>query len=174
MTGIEQLREFCINRQYKEAASLIEECNNLLGFFFKSKNHPYHQTHLEDFSGVEELQSLKEEWDHLCNQLRIQILEEFENVQKGIKNDSELYDACFAIDALGATAIADVKMWFSNFILRPYLEIFEPGKPDSEFENIRRRFSWLKRTLKEYEDKYQGIFIEQWAMQQMVAYEFCR
>lgn len=37
-----------------------------------------------DYSDIEELRSLKEEWDHLCNQLRIQILEEFENLEKGI------------------------------------------------------------------------------------------
>jgi hypothetical protein len=51
---------------------------------------------------------------------------------------------------MGLNAINDIKMQFSNFILHPYQEIFEPGKPDSEFENIRRRFSWLKRTIKEY------------------------
>ena len=65
-------------------------------------------------------------------------------------------------------------MWFSNFILRPYQEIFEPGKPDSQFENARRRFSWLKRTIKEYGEKYDQIFPEHWYMQQMVAQEFCR
>jgi len=54
---------------------------------------------------------------------------------------------------MGLNAINDIKMQFSNFILHPYQEIFEPGKPDSEFENIRRRFSWLKRTLKEYNEK---------------------
>ncbi len=65
-------------------------------------------------------------------------------------------------------------MWFSNFILRPYQEIFEPGKPDSQFENARRRFSWLKRTIKEYDEKYDQIFPEHWYMQQMIAQEFCR
>jgi hypothetical protein len=65
-------------------------------------------------------------------------------------------------------------MWFSNYLLRPYLEIFEPGKPDSDFENAKRRFSWLKRTLKEFEEKYKNTFIEHWYMEHMIAYEFCR
>ncbi len=46
-----------------------------------------------------------------------------------------LHDACIAIDAMGEQAINDIKMQFSNFILRPYQEIFEPGKPDGSFEN---------------------------------------
>ena len=73
VTGIEQLREFCIQKQYKSAGDLIKECGQLLGFFFK--NHkmlqstygPSNYSHQEDFSDVEELKSLKEEWDHLCN-----------------------------------------------------------------------------------------------------------
>ena len=105
----------------------------------------------------------------MCNQLRMQILEEFENLERGIKHEELLFDACFAIDAMGGNAISDIKMWFSIFVLRPYQEIFEPGKPDSEFENTRRRFSWLKRTLKDYEDKYQDIFPSHWYMQQMIA-----
>jgi methylmalonyl-CoA mutase N-terminal domain/subunit len=39
------------------------ETAHLLGFFFKSQE--------DDFSDVEEIRSLKEEWDHLCNQLRM-------------------------------------------------------------------------------------------------------
>ena len=113
VVGIEQLREFCINRQYKEAAALIEECGNLLGFFFKQDGQL-------DFSDVDEVRSLKDEWDHLCNQLRMQILEEFENISKGVKQPELLNDACFAVDAMGQNAINDVKMWFSNFILKPY------------------------------------------------------
>ena len=59
---------------------------------------------------------------------------------------------------MGDQAINVIKEKFSNFILLPYIEIFEPGKPDAEFKNAVRRFSWLKRALKEYEEKYIRIF----------------
>jgi vacuolar protein sorting-associated protein 53 len=104
----------------------------------------------------------------------MQILEEFEGIQKGIKHLDLLHNACFAIDAMGPHAINDVKMWFSNFIMRPYAEIFEPGRPESEFENIRRRFSWLKRAIKDFEEKYKSVFLESWNMEQLIAFEFCR
>lgn len=76
-----------------------------------------------------------------------------------------LHNACIAIDAMGEQAINDVKMQFSNFILRPYQEIFEPGKPDGSFENSQRRFAWLKRTLREFEEKYSNIFPIKWQME---------
>ena len=78
------------------------------------------------------------------------------------------------MDAMGNNAINDVKMWFSNFILKPYQEIFEPGRPEAEFENTRRRFSWLKRMLKDYQEKYMFLFLDSWMMEEMICAEFCR
>jgi len=59
-------------------------------------------------------------------------------------------------------------------MLRPYQEIFQLGKPDAEFDNTRRRFSWLKRTLKEYHERYETIFPSHWLMDEYIAQEFCR
>ena len=59
-------------------------------------------------------------------------------------------------------------------MLRPYQEIFQLGKPDAEFDNTRRRFSWLKRTLKEYHERYESIFPAHWLMDEYIAQEFCR
>ena len=39
IVGIEQLREFCIKQQYKEASDLIKETGHLFGFFFKQTNN---------------------------------------------------------------------------------------------------------------------------------------
>lgn len=182
IVGIEQQRDFCINKQYKEAGELIRETGSLLGYFFPRKmyamglaQHQAVNEDAEDYSDIEELKSLKEEWDHLCNQLRIQILEEFTLLEKGIAQEDLLREATFALDAMGTNAVNEVKIQFSRYILKPYLEIFEPGKPEASFENARRRFSWLKRTLKDYTEKnYDSIFPVEWQMQQMIAQEFCR
>lgn len=144
IVGIEQQRELCMKKQYREAGELIRETGSLLGFFFpKDKSQ-------DDYSDIEELRMLKDEWDHLCNQLRIQILEEFELVERGIVQVDLLREATHAVDAMGMTAVHEVKMQFASFVLRPYADIFEPGKPDGEFERASRRFSWLKRTLKDF------------------------
>jgi hypothetical protein len=144
IVGIEQQRELCMKKQYREAGELIRETGSLLGFFFpKDKSQ-------DDYSDIEELRMLKDEWDHLCNQLRIQILEEFELVERGIVQVDLLREATHAVDAMGMSAVHEVKMQFASFVLRPYADIFEPGKPDGEFERASRRFSWLKRTLKDF------------------------
>lgn len=48
------------------------------------------------------------------------------------------------------------------------------GQPDSSFENSKRRFAWLKRTIKEFQEKYEHIFPSEWNLKPMIAYEFCR
>mmetsp|Transcript_1002 Transcript_1002/g.1801 ORF Transcript_1002/g.1801 Transcript_1002/m.1801 type:complete len:268 (-) Transcript_1002:1305-2108(-) len=181
LVGIEQQREFCMNKQYSEAANMIAETEQLLGFFFRNgkrgggsaqQDHQYPSD--EDYSEIEELRNLKEEWDYLCNELRIQIIEEFDKLTKGTKNEELLHEACFAIEAMGEQAMNDIKMNFCNFILAPYNEIFEPGKPDSDFANSKRRFSWLKRVLKNYDESYRPIFPHHWFMEQIIAKEFSR
>ena len=70
-------------------------------------------------------------------------------IEKGSAPDL-LYEGCFPIDRMGEKAVNDVRNWFCGFILEPYRKLFEPGQPESSFENAKRRFSWLKRTLKEF------------------------
>jgi len=63
ITAIDQLREACINKCYKEAARLIDATGDLLKTF-------------EEYKSIPQIQQIRKERDHLCNQLRIQIFEE--------------------------------------------------------------------------------------------------
>lgn len=54
VTGIEQLRQFCINKQYREAAHLIEATEELCNYF-------------KDYKDIPQIADLKKERDHLCN-----------------------------------------------------------------------------------------------------------
>ena len=65
ITAIYQLREACINKHYKEAAKLIEATGDLLKTF-------------EEYKSVPQIQQIKTERDHLCQQLEIQIKEELD------------------------------------------------------------------------------------------------
>lgn len=64
VTGLEQLRGFCIDKRYIEAANLIEATEELCLYF-------------KDYMDITQIKDLQKERDHMCNQLRIQILEDF-------------------------------------------------------------------------------------------------
>lgn len=162
ITAIEQLRNFCIDKKYKEAADLILATEELCNYF-------------KEYENIKEIIDLRHERDHLCNQLRIQLMEEFKMFDKGSAPD-QLYEGCFAIDALGEQAVNDVRNWFCSFILEVYREAFriEEENESSKFENTDRRFAWLKRTLKDYSNRFESIFPEEWNLKPMLAYEFCK
>jgi hypothetical protein len=100
---------------------------------------------------------IKKERDRLCNELKLQILEEFNMIDKGSLRD-KLQEACTALDAIGEKAVNDLRVWFCTYMLEPYQELFSPSKPDSGLENTKRRFAWFKRTLKEATQGSQSLF----------------
>lgn len=53
-----------MNKQYREAAHLIEATDELCQYF-------------RDYKDIQQILDLKRERDHLCNELRMQILEDF-------------------------------------------------------------------------------------------------
>ena len=92
VTGLEQLRGFCIGKKYREAAHLIEATDELCGYF-------------REYREIQQIADLGREREHLCNQLRIMIFEDFNKIDKGVGLQDLLYDACFVIDALGEQAV---------------------------------------------------------------------
>ena len=69
-------------------------------------------------------------------------------IDKGSLQD-KLFEACFALDAIGEKAVNDARTWFVEYMLAPYSEVFQPGKPEAGFQNTKRRFAWYKRGMKE-------------------------
>lgn len=58
VTGIEQLRGFCISKKYKEAANLIEATQELCNYF-------------KDYKDISQINDIRKEREHLCNELRM-------------------------------------------------------------------------------------------------------
>ncbi|CAI2387225.1 unnamed protein product [Moneuplotes crassus] len=162
VTAIEELRQFCINKEYKLASDLILATGELCDYF-------------KEYENINEIHQAKKERDHLCSQLRIQLSEEFRKFDKG-NSPEQLYEGCFAIDALGEQAVNEVRQWFCSFILESYIEAFsfDEENESAKFENTDRRFAWLKRTLKDYSNRFESIFPDEWNLKPMLAYEFCK
>ena len=93
----------------------------------------------------------------MCNELRIQILEDFSLIGK-VTNKEKLREACLALDAIGERAVNDLRVWFCQHMLKPYEEHFGPNKPEAGLEHTKRRFAWFKRFLKEATSGSGGLF----------------
>jgi len=129
-----------------------------------------------EYKHVTQINQLFLKKDSLCANLLASILDEFKNFINLAPNNSEvLYEACLAINAIGDNAIKSLKTWFTQFKLTPYEELFDPKKEDAvEFSDSERRFEWLKRILKEYNQLYDCIFPQSWGYKSQLCQDFCR
>jgi hypothetical protein len=163
ITGLENLEHFVKNKLFKEAANAIAASNDILEHFVEYKH-------------VTQINQLFLKKDSLCSNLLAIILDEFKNYINLAPNNSEvLYEACLAINAIGDSGINSLKTWFIQFKLAPYEEIFESKKENAvEFADSERRFEWLKRILKEYNQLYDSIFPQSWGFKPQICQDFCR
>jgi hypothetical protein len=84
-----------------------------------------------------------------------------------------LSEACTVMDALGDGARARLVTWYCNTQLREYRQVFRGNDEAGSLDNISRRYAWLKRILKVYDDDHAGIFPLSWKVDEMLVKSFC-
>lgn len=167
VTALEQLRAKSASRHYEEASRLIHAVEELAG-------------HFREFSPVARVADLLERKASVLGDLRHQLLEDYASLQGGSSaaHRAELPDgfgamAAKCVEALGLSMRREVVTQFCLRILEGYKDIFQPPKEASGLETAERRFAWLKRTLREYEEKYAANFPETWRVPCGLCEHFC-
>eukprot|EP00927_Polykrikos_kofoidii_P029680 TRINITY_DN25630_c0_g1_i1.p1 TRINITY_DN25630_c0_g1~~TRINITY_DN25630_c0_g1_i1.p1 ORF type:complete len:816 (+),score=188.69 TRINITY_DN25630_c0_g1_i1:90-2537(+) len=159
--ALEQLRAFTASRRYQEAAGLIHAVHELDGHFKDLK-------HLPRVAEVAERKAM------IFGDLKTQLLEDFASLHDAPGNRTVgVEDAACCVDAFGAAVRDQVITHFSQQVLESYKDIFQPPNPESGLDNIERRYSWIKRVLNEYDNKYDEYFPKHWRVPCRVCVDFC-
>lgn len=164
INGIESLEISVKNKDYKEASNQIGACNDILLYFSEYKH-------------ISQINSLQNKKNNLCISLNASIQQEFKNNLKYLpQNENNLSFACICANSIGDSSVNSLKIWFINFKLIPYDELFNPKNniDPIDIEDTERRFEWLKRVLKEYNEKYDSVFPLSWGFKSYLCQEFCR
>ena len=157
ITALEQLRSTAECRHYEQAASLIHAVEEL-------------SSHFQELAHVARVADLLERKAAVLGDLKQQILDDYMCLHGGIGSATrqeslpEGWGAAAAkcVDALGSSMKREVVTQFCLRLLEGYKDIFQPPKEASGLETAERRFAWLKRTLREFDDKYKSQFPESW------------
>ncbi|CAK9099194.1 Vacuolar protein sorting-associated protein 53 A (AtVPS53) (Protein HEAT-INTOLERANT 1) [Durusdinium trenchii] len=157
VTALEQLRSTAECRHYEQASSLIHAVEELSG-------------HFQELSHVARVADLLERKAAVFSDLKQQVLEDYMCLHGGIGSATRLEQlpegwgtaAAKCVDAIGPGMRREVVTQFCLRLLEGYKDIFQPPKEASGLETAERRFAWLKRTLREYDDKYKSQFPESW------------
>lgn len=157
VTALEQLRSTAECRHYEQASCLIYAVEEL-------------SSHFQELSHVARVADLLERKAAVFSDLKQQILEDYMCLHGGIGSATRLEQlpegwgtaAAKCVDAIGPGMKREVVTQFCLRLLEGYKDIFQPPKEASGLETAERRFAWLKRTLREYDDKYKSQFPESW------------
>eukprot|EP00736_Rhodelphis_marinus_P003641 Rmarinus@m.2352 len=166
VSAVEQLHGLAMSRGYADAANLLEAINQL-------------QTHFDAFKEVPKVNSLRHSIQKINQTFRDRVMEDFKEydptlrVEEARVKKSTLADACMVVEALGPETRDALLKWFVGEQLKAYKAIFEPPGEASSLDQTERRFAWLKRKIREYEDHYAQAFPPHWNALKSVCEEFC-
>ena len=162
-TAYEQLRGLSISRQYKECAQILQAVMQLMA-------------HFKSYRSIDQIATLSKNVSDAQRELLEQICEDFETAfarAEVAQRRTVLAEACLVMDALGDNAKSRLIIWYYNTQLREYRRVFRGDDEAGSLENLSRRYSWLKRVLKSYDDYHAAIFPFLWHVDEALANAFC-
>jgi vacuolar protein sorting-associated protein 53 len=161
-TAYEQLRALIKTKQYRECAQLLQAVIQLMA-------------HFKSYRSIDQIAALSRNVAELQRELLEQVCEDFEITftkdEVGQKRGM-LHEACLVVDALGDAARSRLITWYCNTQLRQYRHIFKGDQEAGSLDNIDRRYSWFKKTLKVYDDEHAVIFPPHWRVNEIMANVF--
>ena len=165
VSGIDSLQHLSRKRQYGEVASLLGGILDVM-------------VYLEKYNAIPEIKELAEQMTSLQTQLGEQILADFRDAFKPGSNpvtaSKQLTEACLVVNILDEKVKKDLLKWFIDLQLQEYLVLFSPDQDSAWLDKIDRRYSWIKKTLSDFEQKFNHIFTSHWLVARAICVEFCR
>lgn len=153
--------EFLINsNQYREAANLLDEINELM---------------TGNFNSLAQLNTSRQRLQKITNQLYILVYDTFHKylTDQSSIDKKHLESLCFIIDSLGFEIKRDFMIWICDVELKSYKDSFNDTSDNSLLENIGRRYTWFCHLMTGYYEKWNSIFPAPWGMKNMIYEEFC-
>lgn len=133
---------------------------------------------MQYFSSYMDIPQIKE----LSNEVRLieielaqQITTDFKEAFSGQnpKHFSQLSDGCLVLSALDPKVRKDLLTWFVGKQLQEYAHLFDENQDIAWLDKIDRRYTWIKKHLMDFEQKFGHIFPADWETSERIAVDFC-
>ena len=165
--GVSTLQAQTINRQYGDAANLLQGLLEVL-------------VHFKDYSDIPQIKELSNQVRSIQDQLGQQITEDFKSAfaPENAKNFTEqtkmqLAEGCLVISTLDPKWRRNLLKFLLGRQLAEYSIIFSDGEEVAWLDKIDNRYIWLKRHLIDFEERMGSMFPPDWEISERLAVEFC-
>jgi vacuolar protein sorting-associated protein 53 len=85
-----------------------------------------------------------------------------------------LCDSCIVLDLMEFDARSELISWYCELQLKDYYAIFRQNPEVAGLADVSRRFAWLKRLLKNFDELHAQLFPSAWNVAECVTTKFCQ
>lgn len=85
-----------------------------------------------------------------------------------------LHDGCLVLELLEMDAKTLLMRWYTEMILGDYRNLFQKNPEVAGLADISRRYAWLKRNLKTFDEQHAALFPEHWKVSENLSWQFCQ
>ncbi|KAI9138891.1 Vps53-like protein [Paraphysoderma sedebokerense] len=163
-SAVEQLKMMAQRKQYKDVASLHQAVLQLM-------------SHFKTYRSIPQISNLMDRLHMIQSDLRRQIFDLFDcsftNQGMITGNIQQLAEGCLVVDTLDQSAKDQLMNWYIDLILREYRNIFRGNEELASLDNVPRRYAWLKRVMKVYDEEHTTVFPPTWNVDRLLCEKFC-
>ncbi|ORY81947.1 Vps53-like protein [Protomyces lactucae-debilis] len=163
ISAFDQLQRLASSKKYAETASLLSAVLQLM-------------THFKAYRSIPQIAVLSQEIADLQRSLLEQVASDFEGYfSTGLSPQTRivLTQGCQLVEVLGDGPKERISTWYINSQLREYRNVFRGHEEAGSLDNLSRRYAWLKRVFRSYEDEHAQIFPESWHLQEQLIRQGC-
>lgn len=159
------------------AASILQSVNDVLNQLEKHRHIPH-------------IVQLSSQIDEISAQLAEQIKADLKSIielrPKSRPNNAisqnqlrQLAEACLVVSTMAKDGEKNVVKdqlveWFIDSELEEYKALFQDNQDLAWLDQIEKRYSWFKKHLVEFEERFGRMFPPKWEVSECIAVEFCR
>ncbi|XP_054723546.1 vacuolar protein sorting-associated protein 53 homolog [Uloborus diversus] len=163
--GVDKLQNLVKKRQYGEIANLLQGVTNVLD-------------HFQKYIRIPQIAHLAEKSQKIKADLTSQITSDFQNAFAGPNSkhftaSQQLAEACLVVSILEPKVKKELLKWFVGIQLSEYSHLYQETQEIAWLDKIDKRYSWLKKHLIEFEEKFGRMFPPDWEVSELIAVEFC-
>lgn len=156
-----QLEILVKNREYKELSTAVLVASELMDYF-------------RPFRSLPQVAELSQQISTIQTHIYDQIKQDFREAVQGKPDLSQggLSYACEALDSINQDARAQLVDWYCTTMLKEYRELFKVGEEAGSFDNVGRRYAYLKKVFYSHENN-ETHFPESWSVGVQLANRAC-
>jgi len=166
---VSELNDLVQKKHYVRIASILTNANAIKKSF-------------QQYRDIRRVEKLFDQLDKIETMLKKVILQDFEswdklkertNASGGDSSPEKLLsDACQVVDAIGESFREQVIQQFTKQNISLYKMIYSQKKKSS-LDVVDKRFTWMRKLLNTYAQKFAQIFPDYWCVREELVVDFC-